>query len=157
MFKNTKINSTFGYYHMKAALNSSPSLVGTQKTIHVIRDGRRSTNMSWVIPTMPYRGKFVSCFMGFTRFNREKSVRPVEVRTGSHSKPEMVLRVARISKWALAVLMEMSCASLVWICRAYYVVESVLELAPQLSVKVRALWGLLWFEIFQVFSVFRDQ
>lgn len=113
--------------------------------------------MSWVTPTMSSRGQFASCFVGFAGFSREKPVRPVEVRTGSDSMPEMVLRAARISKWALAVLMAMSCASLVWRCRAAYAVESVPALAPQLSVKVRALWGLLWPKILQVFSVFRDQ
>ena len=64
---------------------------------------------------------------------------------------------ARISKWALAVLVSISCASLVWRCRAAYAVENAPALAPQLLVKVRALWGHLWPKILQVLSVFRDQ
>lgn len=141
---------------MKSAFNSPPSLVGTQKARHTIRDDKR-TKMSWVIPTMSSRGQTASCFVGFAKFSREKPVRPVEVRTGSDLMPEIALRVTRISKWALAVLVSVSCASLLWRCRPAYAVESVSALAPQLSVKVRAVWGLLWPKIVQVFSVFRDQ
>lgn len=156
VFKNTEISSAFGHYHMMAAFNSPPSLVGTQKTRHVIRGDRRSTNMSWVIPTMSSRGQFPSCFVGFAR-SREKPVRSVEVRTGSDSMLGLVTRTAIISKWALAVLVSISCASLVWRCRAAYAVETVPALVPQLSVKVKALWGLLWPKILQVLNVFRDQ
>lgn len=141
---------------MKSAFNSPPSLVGTQKARHTIRDDKR-TKMSWVIPTMSSRGQTASCFVGFAKFSREKPVRPVEVRTGSDLMPEIALRVTRISKWALVVLVSVSCASLLWRCRPAYAVESVSALAPQLSVKVRAVWGLLWPKIVQVFSVFRDQ
>lgn len=112
--------------------------------------------MSWVIPTMSSRGQFPSCFVGFAR-SREKPVRSVEVRTGSDSMLGLVTRTAIISKWALAVLVSISCASLVWRCRAAYAVETVPALVPQLSVKVKALWGLLWPKILQVLSVFRDQ
>eukprot|EP01018_Ginkgo_biloba_P014540 Gb_17632 [translate_table: standard] len=163
-FRDMEFNQAFGCARKTTFIFSPPLQTRYVFPSRVAK--KMTTKMSWVIPTISSQGQNASRLLGLTQFSRksrEKPIRSVKVRAGlagSNSVSEMTnrrSRVTRISKWAVVIVIALSCTASVFRCRAVYAAESVAALMPQLSVKLRALFLGFLPKVGQVLSVFRDQ